>query len=61
MKNGILKDNVNYEEHKYSDEPIIDLSIWAHAYQWYPEKQHKIIRYLDKYWFKKILSITKKI
>ncbi len=45
-----------------SNEPIanfiisiiyIDLSIWTHAYQWYSEKQHKIIRYLDKYWFKK--------
>ncbi len=33
MKNGILEDNVNYEKHKYSDEPIIDLSIWTHAYQ----------------------------
>jgi hypothetical protein len=53
MKNGVLEDNANYEKHKYSDEPIIDLSIWTHAYQWYSEKQHKIIRYLDKYWFKK--------
>ncbi len=34
--------NVNYEKHKYSDEPIIDLSIWTHAYQWFSEKQHKI-------------------
>jgi hypothetical protein len=53
MKNGILEDNVNYEKHKYSDEPINDLSIWTHAYQWYSEKQHKIIRDLDKYLFKK--------
>jgi len=38
-------------QHKHSDEPVIDISIWTHAYQWYSEKQHKIIRYLDKYWF----------
>ena len=49
MKNGILEDNVNYDKHKYSDEPIITLPIWTHAYQWYSEKNHKIIRYLDKY------------
>jgi hypothetical protein len=33
MKNGILEDNINYDKHKYSDEPIIDLPIWTHAYQ----------------------------
>jgi hypothetical protein len=43
MKNGILEDNVNYEKHKYIvTKPIIDLSIWTHAYQWYSEKQHKL-------------------
>jgi len=56
---GVLEDNVNYEKHKYSDEPIIDLSIWTHAYQWYSEKQHKIIR--KNIGLKKILSSTNKI
>jgi len=54
-KNSILEDNVNYEKHKYIDESIIDLSIW------YSDKHHKIMRYLDKNWFKKILSFTNKI
>ena len=48
MKNGILEDNINYEKHKYSDEPIIDLSIWTHAYQL-------------NIGLKKILSFTNKI
>jgi hypothetical protein len=61
MKKSILEDYVNYEKHKYSDETIINLSIWTHAYLWYSDKHHKIMRYLDKYWFKKILSFTNKI
>jgi hypothetical protein len=47
------------KKHKYIDESIIDLMIDLSI--WYSDKHHKIMRYLDKYCFKKILSFTNKI